>query len=153
MNSFADSIIHNEALIAPIIAWFVAQLFKMLISLVRDRRLDLTYLVSMGGMPSAHSSLVCALATSVALVNGVSSSAFAITVFFAVIVMYDAAGVRQTVSHQSNILNRILDELFKGKPAFEQRLREFIGHTHFEIMAGAALGILIAWLWAQFKLI
>ena len=122
MNSFADSIIHNKALIAPIIAWFVAQLFKMLISLVRDRRLDLTYLVSMGGMPSAHSSLVCALATSVALVNGVGSSAFAIAVFFAVIVMYDAAGVRQTVSHQSNMLNRILDELFKGKPAFEQRL-------------------------------
>ena len=153
MYSFADSIIHNKVLIAPIIAWFVAQLLKMLISLVRDRRLDLSYLVSMGGMPSAHSALVCALATSVALVNGVQSSAFAITVFFAIIVMYDAAGVRQTVSHQSNMLNRILDELLKGKPAFEQRLREFIGHTHFEIMAGAALGILLGWLWAQFKLI
>ncbi|MFC1845862.1 divergent PAP2 family protein [Chloroflexota bacterium] len=153
MDSFADSIIHNKVLIAPIIAWFVAQLLKMLISLVRDRRLDLSYMVSMGGMPSAHSALVCALATSVALVNGVGSSAFGIAVFFAVIVMYDAAGVRQTVSNQSNMLNRILDELFKGIPAFEQRLREFIGHTHFEIMAGAALGILLAWLWAQFKLI
>lgn len=147
--SFADSIIHNHALIAPIIAWFMAQLIKMIISLIRDRHLDLTYLVSMGGMPSAHSALVCALATSIALDDGVQSPAFAIAAFFAIIVMYDAAGVRQTVSVQSNMLNRILDELFKGKPAFEQRFREFIGHTHFEIMAGAGLGILLAWLWAQ----
>ena len=153
MYSFADSILHNKVLIAPIIAWFVAQLLKMIISLIRDKRLDLSYLVSMGGMPSAHSALVCSLATSVALINGLSSTSFAIAVFFATIVMYDAAGVRQTVSHQSNMLNRILDELLKGRPAFEQRLREFIGHTHLEIMAGAILGILIGWGWAQFPLI
>lgn len=153
MNSFADSLIHNKALIAPIIAWFVAQFLKMMISLIREKRLDLSYMVSMGGMPSAHSALVCALATSVAIVNGINSTAFAIAVFFATIVMYDAAGVRQTVSDQSNMLNRILDELFKGRPAFEQRLREFIGHTHFEIMAGAALGILLGWGWAQFQLV
>ena len=153
MNSFADSLIHNKVLTAPIIAWFVAQFLKMLISLIREKRLDLSYMVSMGGMPSAHSALVCALATSVALVNGISSTAFAIAVFFATIVMYDAAGVRQTVSHQSNMLNRILDELFKGRPAFEQRLREFIGHTHLEIMAGAALGIFLGWGWAQLQLV
>jgi acid phosphatase family membrane protein YuiD len=151
--SFTDSILQNKVLIAPIIAWFVAQFLKMLISLIRDKRLDLSYLVSMGGMPSAHSALVCSLATSVALVNGISSTSFAIAVFFATIVMYDAAGVRQTVSHQSNMLNRILDELLKGRPAFEQRLREFIGHTHLEIIAGAILGILIGWGWVQLQLI
>ena len=101
----------------------------------------------MGGMPSSHTTLVCALATAVAIVCGVDSTIFAIAVFFAIIVMYDAAGVRHTVSTQSTMLNRILDELFKGKPAFEQRLRELIGHTKFEVIAGDALGILVAWLW------
>ena len=103
-------------------------------------------MVTMGGMPSAHTALVCSLATTVAIVSGVGSTVFAVATFFAAIVMYDAAGVRQTVSHQSTILNRMLDELFKGRPAFEQRLRELIGHTKFEVIAGAALGILLAWL-------
>ena len=101
----------------------------------------------MGGMPSAHTALVCALATTVGITEGVNSIVFAVAVLFAAIVMHDAAGVRQTVGNQSNMLNRILDELFKGSPAFEQRLREFIGHTRLEIIAGAALGILLAWWW------
>ena len=100
----------------------------------------------MGGMPSSHTALVCALATTVGIVNGMNSAVFAVATLFAAIVMYDAAGVRQTVSNQSTILNRMLDELFKGKPAFEQRLRELIGHTKFEVIAGAALGILLGWL-------
>ncbi len=148
MNSFLETIVDYRALIIPIGAWCVAQLIKMFISLVRDKRLDFSYMVSMGGMPSAHSATVCALATTVAIINGINSTVFAVAAFFAFIVMYDAAGVRQTVSNQSDMLNRILDEFFKEKPAFEQRLREFIGHTHLEIIAGATLGILLAWWWS-----
>jgi acid phosphatase family membrane protein YuiD len=102
----------------------------------------------MGGMPSSHAALVCALATTIAVVEGFGSPLFAIAAFFALIVMYDATGVRQTVGNQSVMLNRMLDELFKGKakvnPQFEQRLRELIGHTNFQVIAGAALGIIFA---------
>jgi len=130
----------------PAAAWCVAQLLKVIIVSIQDKRLNLSYLTTMGGMPSSHATLVCALATTIAIVYGVGSAVFAIAAFFALLVMYDAAGVRQTVSTQSTMLNRILEELFKGNPAFRQRLRELIGHTKFEVAAGAALGIVFAFL-------
>jgi acid phosphatase family membrane protein YuiD len=132
----------------PVGSWFVAQLLKLIIVLIKDRYLDFSYLVSMGGMPSAHSALVCSLATTAAKLEGLDSPIFALAACFALVVMYDAGGVRQTVGKQSNILNRILDELFKGNQAFEQRLRELIGHSRLEIVAGAILGILLAMWWA-----
>ncbi|MFH0914220.1 MAG: divergent PAP2 family protein [Chloroflexota bacterium] len=137
----------NKVLIVPAAAWLVAQMLKVLISLVKDKELNLTYLVDMGRMPSAHATLVCSLATIVAKVHGLGSPVFAIALFFALVVMYDAAGVRQTVSQQSAILNRMLDELLKGHTEFEQRLREFIGHTKLEVVAGALLGVSVALLW------
>jgi hypothetical protein len=139
-----ELILSNKALLVPAAAWCVAQVLKVIVASVRDKRLNLSYLTTMGGMPSSHATLVCALATTVAIVYGVNSVVFAIAAFLALIVMYDAAGVRQTVSTQSTILNRILEELFKGNPDFQQRLRELIGHTKFEVAAGAGLGVLVA---------
>jgi acid phosphatase family membrane protein YuiD len=146
-----ESILSNKALWIPAAAWCVAQVLKVIIESIKDRHLNFSYLITMGGMPSSHAALVCALATTVAVVYGVGSALFAISAFFALVVMYDAAGVRQTVSTQSTMLNRIVDELFKGNPEFQQRLRELIGHTKFEVAAGAILGIvfafLLAWDW------
>ena len=132
-----------------ICAWAVAQLVKVCVVLIREKRLDLRYLVASGGMPSAHSAIVCALATAVAMTQGLNSVVFGVTAILAVVVMYDAAGVRQSVSQQSIILNRIVKELLDKRPRdeVERDLREFIGHTPFQVFAGAALGILIAWLW------
>ncbi len=100
-------------------------------------------------MPSSHTALVCALAAAVAMTQGFNSVVFAIAVILAVVVMYDAAGVRQAVSRQSVILDRIVKELLAKRPRdeVERDLREFIGHTPFQVIAGAALGIFIAWLW------
>ena len=142
-----ELILSNKLLVVPLAAWCVAQVLKVLISSIHDKRLNLSYLFSMGGMPSAHATLVCALATTAGLVHGVNSAAFALAIIFAAIVTHDAAGLRQEVSTQSVILNRMLNELSKGKPAFEQRLRELAGHTKVEVMAGAALGVFLAWLW------
>jgi acid phosphatase family membrane protein YuiD len=146
-----ESILSNKALWIPAAAWCVAQVLKVIIESIKDRHLNFSYLITMGGMPSSHAALVCALATTVAVVYGVGSALFAISAFFALVVMYDAAGVRQTVSTQSTMLNRIVDELFKGNPEFQQRVRELIGHTKFEVAAGAILGIvfafLLAWNW------
>ena len=134
-------------LLIPLAAWCVAQVLKVLISSIRDRRLNFSQLITTGGMPSSHAALVCALATAAAIVRGVDSAVFAVAALFALVVMSDATGVRKTVGTQSTMLNRILDELFKGKPEFEQRIRELIGHTIFEVSAGAVLGILLAWWW------
>jgi acid phosphatase family membrane protein YuiD len=147
--SFISSTISDyKALIIPAAVWFIAQLLKLIIVLITEKRLDFGQLTTMGGMPSAHSATVCSLATVVGKVGGVNSLLFAISVIFALIVMYDAQGVRQTVGNQSVVLNRILDEMFKDNPEFEERLKEFIGHSRLEIVVGAVLGIALAWWWA-----
>jgi len=135
-------------LLIPAGVWLIAQLIKVVIALIHERRLRFSYLTKMGGMPSAHSATVCSLATVIGITEGFQSPLFALSVFFAFIVMYDAAGVRKTVSIHSGVLNDILDELFKGQPEFQQRFREFIGHTRLEIVTGAIMGILLAWWWA-----
>jgi len=147
VNISLDSFLSYKTIIIPAASWLIAQVIKVIIYSVQDRRLRLSYLVSMGGMPSAHSATVCSLATTIGLKNGFNSALFAIAVFFALIVMYDAAGVRKTVGTHSGILNRILDELFRDHPEFELRFREFIGHTRLEIVSGAILGILLAVWW------
>ena len=143
-----DQLVNYRFLIIPAGAWLVAQLIKVIIALIQERRLRLSYLTKMGGMPSAHSATVCSLATVIGIAEGFQSPLFALSVFFAFIVMYDAAGVRKTVSIHSGVLNNILDELFKDQPEFQQRFREFIGHTRLEIVTGAIMGILLAWWWA-----
>ena len=142
-------IITNEVLVLPLIAWAVSQLAKVCVVLVRKRRLDLWFLVRSGGMPSSHTALVCALAMAVAMVQGLNSIAFAIAAILAMVVMYDATGVRRAVSQQSIILNRIVRELMDKRPRneVERDLREFIGHTQFQVIVGALLGIFITWLW------
>jgi acid phosphatase family membrane protein YuiD len=143
-----EALLTNKIIWVPATAWVLAQVLKVVVASIRQKRFMLSYLTTMGGMPSSHAALVCALATTIAVVEGFGSPLFAIAAFFALIVMYDATGVRQTVGNQSVMLNRMLDELFKGKakvnPQFEQRLRELIGHTNFQVIAGAALGIIFA---------
>jgi len=121
----------------------------MLIALSQGKGLDLTFFVSSGGMPSAHSAMVSALATAIAMTYGLGSTYFAISVILAIIVMYDAAGVRQSVGLQSVVLNRIILELKRKEPLvkIEAGLRELMGHTPFEVIIGAGLGIVLAWLW------
>jgi len=142
----------NNIIIASVCAWALAQFVKVLIGLIRKRQIDLRYFVSSGGMPSAHSATVSALATGVVMVEGIGSVAFGISVILAVIVMYDAAGVRQSVGRQSIILNRIIAELRDRRPIaeLEHNLRVFIGHTPFQVIVGSAMGIIVAWLWFTF---
>ncbi len=100
-------------------------------------------------MPSSHSAMVVSLATGIAIRDGSGSNLFALALALAVIVMYDAAGVRRAASIQARILNQIIDELFQGHPISETRLRELLGHTPIEVLAGAALGGIISWWWMR----
>ena len=142
-------IITNKVLIIPICSWAIAQVLKVIIILIRKKQLDLRFLVGSGGMPSAHSAFVAALAASVALIEGLGSVAFGISSVFAFIVIYDAAGVRRSVGQQSVILNRIIRDFRARRPATEwgHDLREFVGHTPLQVIIGALIGIVLAWSW------
>ena len=135
------SLLDNRILWAAFIAWGVAQISKTIYELIRQRKLVVSRLVSSGGMPSSHSALVTGLATATGRIMGLNSAAFAITVVLAGIVMYDAAGVRRAVSIQARIINQMIDEAFQGHPMAEKRLRELIGHTPIQVIAGGLLGI------------
>jgi len=146
MQDFGN-ILNNQVLLVALIACLVAQLLKLLVELTKDRKFNLRTLVTTGGMPSAHSALVTALAAGVGQTIGWASPDFAIATIFAVIVMYDAAGVRQAAGKQARILNQIIDELFQeGKEFNEDRLKELLGHTPFQVIVGSILGVLISWL-------
>lgn len=144
-----SEIITNKVFIIPICSWAVAQSLKVIITLIRERRLDLRYFFISGGMPSAHAALVSALATSVALIQGLGSAAFGISAILALVVMYDAAGIRQSVGNQSIALNRIMRELRLRSliTELERDLREFIGHTLFQVIIGSLLGIGVTLVW------
>ena len=144
MENFSD-ILNNHVLVVAVVACLTAQVLKAIIELVRHRKLNLRVMVETGGMPSAHSALVTSLAVGIGQTLGWASPIFAATSVFAIIVMYDAAGVRQAAGKQAKVLNQIIDELFQEKPEFnEDRLKELLGHTPFQVLAGAALGAAIS---------
>lgn len=129
---------------SSLVAWIVAQAIKMVIALRRTRRLDVRYLVSTGGMPSAHSALVCALATSVVLTEGFDRAVTVAAVVLAAVTMFDAAVVRRATGQQARILNQMIDEYFEKHRFPEKRLKELLGHTRLEVFVGMLVGIVCA---------
>lgn len=134
---------NNKVLMACVTAWFIAQVLKIILTYYSSKKIDLTRFVGSGGMPSSHTSFVMALSTSIGRMYGWDSPIFAIAISFAFVVMYDAAGVRRAAGNQAKILNIIIEDLAHNKPLANERLKELIGHTPKEVVAGAVLGILI----------
>jgi acid phosphatase family membrane protein YuiD len=130
-------------LLAPIVAWAIAQAAKVTLTSVRQRRLNLRVLAETGGMPSSHSAIVAGLTTAVGKYAGVGSPDFAIALIFTFVVMYDAAGVRRAAGRQAEILNRLVEDLVHMRGMQEQRLRELLGHTPTEVLVGALIGIAV----------
>lgn len=144
MQDFGD-ILNNSVLYIAVITCLLAQASKLIIDLAKNRKFNVRVLVTTGGMPSAHSALVTSLATGVGQTAGWASPEFAIATIFAVIVMYDAAGVRQAAGKQARILNQMIDELFSKDHEFnEDRLKELLGHTPFQVIVGSILGVTIS---------
>ena len=133
----------NHAIVSALLAWLIAQSIKFGTEWGKTRKFDFTYFVSTGGMPSAHSASVTALATSVGRTSGVHSPVFAVALLFAVIVMFDAQSVRRAAGEQAKLLNQILDELLTHHHLSQQKLAELLGHTRMEVFAGMGLGILV----------
>ena len=132
-------------LVTSILSWFTAQVLKVIFTLIEKKRLDFRRFVGSGGMPSSHSAFVTSLATAVGLQNGFSSTEFAISTVFALVVMYDAAGVRRAAGQQARILNKLVEQWEKSDFSdTDKHLKELLGHTPKEVFAGALLGIAIA---------
>jgi acid phosphatase family membrane protein YuiD len=130
-------------LLAPLVAWTIAQTAKVIIYSVRQGRLNLRVLAVTGGMPSSHSAIVMGMTTAVGKYAGVTSAPFAIALIFSFVVMYDAAGLRRAAGRQAAILNRLVEDLVHMRGVQEQKLRELLGHTPVEVLAGAVLGIVV----------
>lgn len=140
MNFWKDSV-----LITCIIAWFTAQLIKVITVLVKNKKLDFRRFIGSGGMPSSHTSFVTSLAAGVGMECGFSSAEFAISTVLALVVMYDAAGIRRAAGQQAKILNKLIEEWGNADfTATDKRLKELLGHTPKEVFAGAILGVFIA---------
>jgi acid phosphatase family membrane protein YuiD len=122
-------------------SWSLAQVVKMLIAFARTRRWDFHYFVSTGGMPSAHSAMVCGLATSIGLTNGFNAAETMLAGAFAAITMFDAAVVRRAAGQQAKVLNLMRDEIFAHRRISEKRLKELLGHTRLEVFVGMLVGI------------
>ncbi|MCL6433511.1 MAG: divergent PAP2 family protein [Leptolyngbyaceae cyanobacterium HOT.MB2.61] len=141
------TILNNQVLLVALVACVTAQVLKLVLDFSKNGKVNVRVLVETGGMPSAHSALVAALATGVGQTVGWASPDFAIALVFAIIVMYDAAGVRQAAGKQARILNQIIDEFFNEDHHFnEDRLKELLGHTPFQVIVGSILGVVISWL-------
>lgn len=146
--NFLSELGQNRILMASATGWIVAQVLKTIIHTWFTKNFVAERLVGGGGMPSSHSATVCALCTSTALEYGPTSFEFAIAAVFALVVMYDAIGVRQESGKQAKVINDMV-ELFAhmGKDVdIEKQLKEFIGHTPLQVLCGALLGIITAFI-------
>ena len=138
-----NDIINNKVIVAGITGWAAAQVLKIVTNSIKIKRLDLSRIVGSGGMPSSHSGFVVAVAVKTGIESGFNSSIFAIAITFAIVVMYDAAGVRRAAGNQARVINLIIQDLSHKKGIQQDRLKELIGHTPFEVIAGAILGLII----------
>jgi uncharacterized protein len=130
-------------LLPPLLAWAIAQVAKVTLTSVRQHRLNLRVLAETGGMPSSHSAIVAGLTTAVGKHSGLASPDFAIALIFSFVVMYDAAGLRRAAGRQAEVLNRLVEDLVHMRGVQEARLRELLGHTPFEVLVGALIGLIV----------
>lgn len=149
---FLSELSQNTILLSAVAGWLVAQILKTLIHLLFTKKFVAERLVGSGGMPSSHSATVCALCTSACYFYGFGSFEFALTFIFALVVMYDAMGVRRETGIQARVLNEMLKifEDMGSDMAPQDKLKEFVGHTPLQVLIGGILGIAIALLMCQF---
>ena len=146
MNYF-NQIVTNKILMSGVVGWAAAQVLKTLIFLIVNKKLQLERLFGDGGMPSGHSATVSAVALSAGLECGFASPIFAVAMIMAIVVMHDAAGVRLETGKQAKVLNEmmeLMEKLSGNELSYEDKLKEFVGHTPFQVGIGCLLGILVA---------
>ncbi len=144
MAYILTDIIKNKIFMTTLSAWVIAQTIKVTIGVINQRRFDFRWFVGTGGMPSSHAAGASCLATAIGMEYGFNTVYFALAASFAIVVMFDAQGVRRSSGRQASILNKIMDDIYWQGKIHEGRLRELIGHTPIEVIVGFLLGVSIA---------
>ena len=142
----------NLVLDLSILAWFLAQLIKTVANLVVNRNLDLKRMVGSGDMPSSHSSFICAATASIGQIYGWQAPLFSLAAVVALVVMYDACNVRRAAGEQAKVLNQMIEEWIdiseKNAPFLQNmHLKEMVGHTPLQVMAGMVVGVVVGFLY------
>lgn len=145
--TFFQELLENRIFLVAVSGWIVAQILKTIIHMFVTKKFEAERLVGGGGMPSSHSATVCSFATACCIEYGASSFEFAVSLILAIIVMYDAMGVRRETGIQARVLNEIIQffaDMGQSELSTDDKLKEFVGHTPLQVLAGALLGIIIA---------
>lgn len=142
MNDFI-SFLQNKYIYISFLLWFSIQLFKVIYDLVTTKKFNFKRIMGAGGMPSSHSAVVSGLATLIGKYEGVGTPLFALSFIFAFVTMYDAAGVRRAAGKQARLLNKIIETPGLSGIQVSERLVEVLGHTPFQVIVGAAIGVIV----------
>ena len=145
MTAIVTALWANKVLIAALSAWGLAQVIKVPLEYILHRDWDWSLLVSAGGMPSSHAALVVGAGVAIGMQEGFNSPLFAVATVLAMIVIYDAIGVRRQAGDHARVLNLMIDELLTGHPLAEKELKEVLGHTPREVVGGVLLGLVVSY--------
>lgn len=145
MNNFMG-FIQNKYIYVPFLLWLAIQIFKVIYDLVTTRKFNFKRIMGAGGMPSSHSAVVTSLATLMGRYQGVDTPIFAVTLILALVVMYDACGVRRAAGKQAALLNKIVETPGLTGVQVSEKLVEVLGHTPIQVIVGAMIGIGVAFI-------
>ena len=142
MSDF-QKFITNKYLYVPLMLWFSIQTFKVIYELIKTKKFNFKRIIGAGGMPSSHSAITMCISTMIGKSSGFDSSIYALSLIVALVVMYDAAGVRRAAGKQAKLLNKIIDTPGLTNVQVQEKLVEVLGHTPIQVFVGAILGIVI----------
>ena len=143
MMNDLQKMITNRYLYIPLILWFCIQTFKVIYELIKTRKFNFKRIVGAGGMPSSHSAIAMCIATMIGKAEGFDSNIFALALIFALVVMYDAAGVRRAAGKQAKLLNQLVETPGLSGIQVSEKLVEVLGHTPIQVVVGAAIGVIV----------
>ena len=146
MSSSPHAWMANQAFLSWLAACVIAQISKIILGTIRERRFDFRWLIGTGGMPSTHAAGVTSLSTTVGFLQGFDSPLFATALAFTIITLFDAQGVRRWSGRQAQVLNKVMEDIYFRRRIHEQRLKELLGHSPVEVVAGVGIGIATAWM-------
>lgn len=134
---------NNRFIWIPFFTWLVIQTFKVIWDLVTTKKFNFKRIMGAGGMPSSHSAVVMTITTLIGKYEGVETSLFALSIVFAMVVMYDAAGVRRAAGKQAHLLNKIIETPGLTNVQVQEKLVEVLGHTPLQVIIGATIGVVV----------
>lgn len=143
MTEYIMQFVQNKYIYIPLLTWLCIQIFKVLYDLKVTKKFNFKRILGAGGMPSSHSAVVMSLAILIGREQGFGSSIFALSLIFAIVVMYDATGVRRAAGKQARLLNKIIDTPGLSGLEVQERLVEVLGHTPVQVFVGAFIGIIV----------